>query len=200
MSQEMNTNKTTTAGQAAPHPSSGQPRHNHPDPNHHQQQQQQQPHVYQCQQCDWTSGYSYNVRRHCRKEHWGQLKFACDLCPAVLSWGKKALRNHMARTHREREVGCDLCAYRGHSEEIVYRHKVAVHQKRYNPARVECWMCGHYYASKAGLDRHILRVHAGVKAPRPAVSEGSWPCGLCPRSFGQKRNLNRHMRNYHHAH
>ena len=203
MSQEMNTNKTTTADQAAPHPhpSSGHPRHNHQDEDFRSDfRYDHQLHQYQCQQCEWTSSYSYNVRRHCRKEHWGQLKFACDLCPAVLGWSKKAMKLHMARTHREREVACDQCSYKGHTEEIVHTHRVAVHERRYNPSKVECYMCAQYYASKAGLDRHILRVHAGVKGPKPITREGSWPCDLCPKSFGQKRYLQRHLKNYHHAH
>ena len=201
MSQEMNTNKTTTTSQATPHPPSGQPRHNHQDEERSDFRYDHQLHQYQCQQCEWTSSYSYNVRRHCRKEHWGQLKFACDLCPAVLGWSKKSLKLHMARTHREREVVCDQCSYRGHNEEIVHAHRVAVHEKRYNPARVECRQCGEYYASKWGRDSHILRVHAGWKGPKKTTaSVESWPCELCPKSFGQKRYLHRHLKNYHHAH
>jgi hypothetical protein len=167
---------------------------NHQDPNHHQL------HQHQCQECEWSSRYSYNVKRHYRKQHWGQLRFECEYCVAVLGWSRKALKNHMDRTHRAQEVPCDQCSYRGYSEEIVYAHRVAVHEKRYNPySRVECHQCGGYYTSKRGLDRHILRVHMGVKGPKPITSEGSWPCGLGPKSFGRKRYLNSHMKNYHHA-
>ena len=197
MSQEMynmKTNKTAAPAQ--------EDNHHHQEDQRHHRQQQQQSFKYQCKQCEWSSRYSYNVARHNRKAHWGQLEFPCDLCPAVLGWSRATLRNHKARFHREREVLCDQCDYRGHNQEIVHSHQVAVHEMRYR-RKLECRQCGQYYVNQWGLDRHILRVHAGVKEPKKQPTAGvgsSWPCGLCPRVFGQKRYLNRHMINYHHAH
>ena len=179
---------------AAPHPPAPTQdnHHHHQDQHHHRQQQFQ----YKCGECDWTSAYSYNVKRHSRAQHWGQLKFECGLCPAVLNWSQATLDNHMARVHREKLVGCDQCEYRGHTEKIVHTHRRAVHERR-GVRRMECGQCGRVYASKYGLKEHTLHTHAGVKRTPRQVEVGSWACGLCPKVFRQKSYLDKHVRRTH---
>ena len=179
MSYKMNITKKTTAGVATLPPDS-----------HHRY------HRHQCLQCDWSSQYRYNVKRHTRKQHWGQLRFECDLCSAVLGWSKTTLDNHMARVHKEKLVGCDQCEYRGHTENIVHTHRRAVHEKR-GVRRMECGQCGRVYASKYGLKEHTLHTHAGVKRTPRQVEVGSWACGLCPKVFRQKSYLDKHVRRTH---
>ncbi|MCP4061002.1 MAG: hypothetical protein GY738_27690 [Pseudoalteromonas sp.] len=181
MSYKMNITKKTTAGVATLPPDS-----------------QLQSHWHQCLQCDWSSQYRYNVKRHTRKQHWGQLRFECDLCPAVLGWSKTTLDNHMARVHKEKLVGCDQCEYRGHTENIVHTHRRQVHEKRW-VRRVQCGRCGEVYASKYELEKHTLHIHEGVKRPSRQVEVGSWSCGLCPKVFEQKKYLDRHFRRQHHS-
>jgi KRAB domain-containing zinc finger protein len=135
-------------------------------------------------------------------------KFICDLCSIEFSY-KLSLRRHIEENHLSVVTifSCSECSYVTKSSGNFYHHEKS-HNKQF-----VCKICDMKFAVPSYLKRHIA-IHSDVKAFKCDQCEYSgkskhhlykhkrshskpFKCPHCSKEYGQRKNLNYHLKRAH---
>lgn len=157
------------------------------------------------QVCKECNGVFINLRAHIKEVHERRREHVCTFCSKEFA-KKSGLVRHIQTVHEKlRNWFCDLCEKAFGEKGQMQRHQ----KTHFKPLTTEaecklddlideeeivedkvrfiCGICKKKVNSKAALRRHKATVH-GKKRP--------WLCDLCPKSFGEKYNLLRHIKSH----
>ncbi|XP_035708074.1 zinc finger protein 26-like [Folsomia candida] len=112
--------------------------------------------VLNCNLCPMTFLHRDGLQAHIRGRHENQRNFCCTFCGKSFSI-LNSLQRHVDAIHpvsKEKIHSCDKCEYRSHS-----KHNLAMHIRRHNVKKHECYFCGKKFASFQDLVRHCGRIH-----------------------------------------
>ena len=136
---------------------------------------------YQCQQCDFETSWSGNLRKHVKAKHVG-VRYPCDQCDYKAS-REDHLKKHKEYKHEGVRYPCDKCDYKGITQNALKVHKESKHQG----VCYYCDNCQYKATTPAGLKKHVESIHAGVR----------YPCDQCDYNGTQNSNLRTHKKIYH---
>lgn len=111
---------------------------------------------FKCKICTMTFLTSLNLQRHSSAVHENQRNFCCIFCSKRFSISHN-LHRHVVSMHpvnKEKIYSCDQCEYKSHST-----WNLAVHRKRHDAKKRECYFCGKKFANFSDLRRHCGRIH-----------------------------------------
>ena len=140
----------------------------------------------QCELCKVKINAT-SYKRHMKTQHdLGQgKKWQCQLCFKILE--SKARLNGHEKTHnnqaKEKEFQCDKCSYASSNKNYLRDHKRRIHT-----AQEGLWMCFKDKCQtkpKSFLNNDLLSKHQNT--------HNDLPCPKCPKRFGAKRNMKKHM-------
>ena len=156
------------------------------------------------QHCDICNKLFVNLRSHVQQVHQKLRTHPCHLCDKT--FGKKSgLDRHILTVHEKmRNYYCDLCQKSFGEKAQLLRHR-KIHFKSTSPEpdsgsisedqeiiedkkRYKCGRCKKILNSRAALKRHRSLVH---------LKERNFLCNFCPKKFGEKSNLMRHIMKAH---
>ena len=144
--------------------------------------------TFQCHQCERSFTEKSRLRKHTRFVH-DMIQFLCDRCTFK---GKTQgdLKKHILWIHEGKGPQCELCDYKPTQKSAMARHMALIHGNgqptKYKDPISMCIECGETYATKVGLDKHMM-VHTGEKP---------FSCEQCGKAFSQKVVLQQHMRTH----
>lgn len=141
----------------------------------HVQQVHQKLRTHTCHLCDKPFGKKSGLDRHILTVHEKMRNYYCDLCQK--SFGEKA------QLLRHRKIHFKSNALEPDSESISEDQEIIEDKKRY-----KCGRCKKILNSRAALKRHRSLVH---------LKERNFLCNFCPKKFGEKSNLMRHIMKAH---
>ena len=151
---------------------------------------------YQCDKCDFVSGYTQHLRHHKAAKH-NRNKYRCGKCNhKVLT--TRALRQHQIRKHGETQIQddlteqlkivnnqkmpCDECG------KYVKRISIKMHARNvHNRTNFMCNECGRSFSS-----HNMLQIHVGVRHDNI-----NYPCDQCEFKSGYKTKLKEHIETKH---
>ena len=93
---------------------------------------------YFCNQCDYSSSYIKNVKRHTEIAHEG-IGYPCELCDFSATRPSQ-LRTHKRSKHEEFRYSCDQCAYSASCLPYLKRHKESTHSKKSEKEMKPIWI------------------------------------------------------------
>ena len=168
---------------------------------------------FKCEQCDYVSQRSSNLKRHIRTVHTTQTKrpYKCDICGICSFKEKHHLTDHKA-SHglTELEHACSDCDYRTHLKQNLTRHKLS-----HMPKAQQCTQCDKKFRTKTDLKQHVATMHGGehhhcdqcdyyserrarlLEHMRVHTGEKRYKCPVCARAFAFSSNFNTHMKSLH---
>ena len=136
------------------------------------------------------------------------LGLTCKQCGAVFT-RKWILDRHKETVQDKKKIKCDQCDQSFTLEHHLKRHKLAVHEKK----GYECDECDFFTSWKDNLNRHKEGEHGvetkkrkpepekekvNVKKVKIEVDEATpFQCIQCESTFGQKKNLIKHIESVH---
>lgn len=132
---------------------------------------------FQCKDCTFETANKDHFRNHFQTHHTRETLhslLSCKICPKTFST-KSSYQQHM-RVHLKL-FKCDSCPKAFSIQSRLNRHS-AVHSM----TEPTCHICNRQ-VKRGTLKRH-MRIH---------VTEKSFQCGICPRSFSLEINLNKHL-------
>lgn len=156
------------------------------------------------QNCDICNKLFVSLRSHVQQVHQKLRTYICHLC--TKSFGKKSgLDRHILTVHEKmRNYYCDLCQKSFGEKAQLFRHrKIHFKETALEPdsgsisedqeiiedkKRYKCGRCKKILNSRAALKRHRSLVH---------LKERNFLCNFCPKKFGEKSNLMRHIMKAH---
>ena len=141
----------------------------------HVQQVHQKLRTHTCHLCDKPFGKKSGLDRHILTVHEKMRNYYCDLCQK--SFGEKA------QLLRHRKIHFKSTALEPDSGSISEDQEIIEDKKRY-----KCGRCKKILNSRAALKRHRSLVH---------LKERNFLCNFCPKKFGEKSNLMRHIMKAH---
>ena len=141
-----------------------------------------------CTICKKTYTRTSMLRAHVEKFHLGKGKFQCDGCDKTFI-EKKMLEAHKEKEHRGGGFPCDTCGKLFMTEKIKSNHEELHLNKEKNiPCSIEgCTI-------KFRLDRY-RKEHESHCRYNPNRLE--YPCPHCTRTFFQRKQLTRHIKEDH---
>ena len=136
------------------------------------------------------------------------LGLTCKQCGAVFT-RKWLLDRHKASVHKKKKIQCDQCDQTFTQSGHLKRHKLGAHEAK----EYECDKCDFVTSRKDNLNRHKLGEH-GVETkkrkPEPEKEKLNikkvkieadealpFQCTQCESTFGQKKNLIKHIESVH---
>ena len=115
------------------------------------------PHVFQCIECDLTSGSKRVVHEHYQLKHNSSLQFPCNQC-SYIAKRRKDLKYHISAVHEDtqKRFKCDDCG--------VFVKNLRAHKKlKHERIKYPCSRCPFQASSKNYLKRHEDGLHDGIK-------------------------------------
>ena len=103
----------------------------------------------------------------------------CQHCGKVFQKPEQ-LRTHLRYNHKERQVICDICKHKFHSNRDLTRHINSVHEGKKD---VQCGSCGKFFTCSNTLKTHERCVHLKLKL---------YKCEVCKKSFTLADTLKKH--------
>ena len=129
-----------------------------------------------CDQCDYVTGSSNQLRDHINIKHLGKT-FPCTLCDHV-AYYTQSLSDHVRRVHRNKRYPCDACDKEFMSNEGLRNHQDSAH----NDSSYPCSQCESILKNRAALRKHIR-----IKHESPMMQ-----CEFCDYSTQNKTNMKCH--------
>ena len=159
---------------------------------------------YKCVVCDYAAKDKSTLKRHIQR-HNGVRPHKCEIC-GLAFFERSKLKRHL-QTHgilmpgmppqdKPREIAshvtdggditfpCDKCDKTYTSKSSLLQHRQCKHREG---TYYECGICGIPFHSSTTLKIHH-RIHTGEKP---------FQCTQCGKTFAQRSNFNKHMRNIH---
>lgn len=134
---------------------------------------------YVCTKCSASYSQSYALKLH-MLAHDGIVLNQCENCGRSFQSANLLKKHGRMCSHMIADLRCDLCP------EMTMRTKreLGQHRKWYHPGvkSSACKVCKTMIITN-NMKKHLL-VHTGEKA---------YPCGVCPKRFAQKTQLDLHM-------
>lgn len=156
------------------------------------------PSVYNCKNCCFTTPRESVFKLHCMT-HFTIVSenkiFACDECskvfkrPHLLNAHKKKRHSNLPKDFKCDELNCDFATKYA---KTIETHKLR-HKKKKKVTKIPCKVasCSETFASKCGLDRHILYRHSDT-----LPSESVLTCESCPQKFSNREQLDKHIQSH----
>ena len=150
---------------------------------------------FKCDFCDKAFMQREFLIRH-QYVHSTEAPFRCEFCDACFRQ-RVNLKQHQIRRHPEsvKEAAADLHRPHACPEEHCEKRfrttsELKNHMLYHGDIRrsYSCHFCSSAFVEKRHLDRHIRRVHTGVR---------NFVCNQCDKSFYEKYELNYHCRRFH---
>ena len=115
------------------------------------------PHVFQCIECDFTSGSKVVVHEHYQIRHNNSIQFPCGQC-SYIAKKRRDLKYHISAVHEntQKRFKCDVC---GAIVVNLRAHKKMTHERIKYP----CSRCPFQASSKVYLQSHESQLHDGIK-------------------------------------
>lgn len=169
-----------------------------------------------CDQCDYRTARSVELRRHIQVKHEGMrficevcgvetttqshlnfhvkqrhtpeliVNVPCDICGKVFKFAKN-LTGHMRKVHSKRSF-CQHCGYQSKSHEDLKLHLANLHDELKN--KFQCPKCNKILSAKNAFKYHMRFQHAEEPLEK-------FPCHFCDYESVSKANLQRHVESIH---
>ena len=136
------------------------------------------------------------------------MAFTCNLCPSTFTEAT-SLSRHIRTQHGNTTYQCERCVFTTKRKDKLKQHIESKHYKN----TFKCLHCTFECARKDNLTRHINAYHevpVNPLAPTPdfdwaddveqeerTQKEVTFRCDQCTSTFGERKNLNRHISSVH---
>ncbi|XP_046560948.1 zinc finger protein 43-like [Haliotis rubra] len=145
---------------------------------------------HKCPHCNFTFYLKCVMDNHIARKHLfpERMRFVCSVC------GKRFPKGFHQKVHEQWKHGIDhdikryKCPVEDCSFETCSKSNLDAHRNVHTDKRYDCQYCSIKLKTTATLQRHINKVHLGI---RPYL------CQMCGHSFGDYHNLQSHIVNKH---
>ena len=132
----------------------------------------------QCSSCQKSFKSLRMLEKHIARGCCGTENL-CQHCGKVFQKPEQ-LRTHLRYNHKERQVTCNICKHKFHSNRDLTRHINSVHEGK---KEVQCGTCGKFFTCSNTLKTHERCVHLKLKL---------YKCEQCQKSFTLADTLKKH--------
>ena len=171
---------------------------------------------YDCDQCDFQSGYKNFLRIHIKKVH-ELYRHKCNLCDELFT-NSVNLRNHIRFVHEGLHYICQICNRphthkRGLDRHLVNHHTVSSLVDMNEIQEYNCGSCLFQTTNRILIRTHVTKFHKELfyecghkKVPWTIGKEEeklvcpmctTFPCPFCGFETSQGVNLQKHISEYH---
>ncbi|XP_071115505.1 zinc finger protein 184-like [Haliotis cracherodii] len=145
---------------------------------------------HKCPHCNFTFYLKCVMDNHIARKHLfpERMRFVCSVC------GKRFPKGFHQKVHEQWKHGVNhdikryKCPVEDCSFETCSKSNLDTHRNVHTDKRYDCQYCSIKLKTTATLQRHINKVHLGI---RPYL------CQMCGHSFGDYHNLQSHIVNKH---
>ncbi|KAI8431633.1 hypothetical protein MSG28_016112 [Choristoneura fumiferana] len=133
---------------------------------------------YSCDVCNKKFRFQCFLKRHALL-HTGEKPHQCEVCKRQFAQQSHLLK-HMRIHTGEKPFTCETCNKNFRCKSNLVQHQL-MHTRDPPPT---CHICNKQYQQKIHLEKHIMRIHQGIKP---------YMCEICNKPFRDKCDLKRHM-------
>ena len=138
---------------------------------------------YACDNCEYESSISANLKRHQAGVHANEKQFRCEECGKYFNQ-KRNMIEHNSTEHKKEKYKCDVkkCEKEFWSKSSLTRHAIS-HADMQSVLTNNCDKCSFTTKEKSTLKRHISIIH---------LKEKLFQCTECKYVATQNGNLKKH--------
>ncbi|XP_053382976.1 zinc finger protein 652-A-like isoform X2 [Mercenaria mercenaria] len=151
---------------------------------------------YCCDECDFTSNFTHNMRKHLWKVHQREEYkplnaapqftkvdglYRCEQCPFT-SVVSSNLKQHIGCKHRKQKFKCGICEKTYNSKYRLGGHIKAIHENK----KLLCHICSKQFNTRRSLNFHLRKAHEKDYVEK-------FHCKICDKYFSDSRHFDGHM-------
>ncbi|ODM87422.1 putative zinc finger protein [Orchesella cincta] len=140
--------------------------------------------AHKCSECSVAFGRKYDLQHHIRTVHRNIRPFPCPLCDKSFAL-KANLKTQINIHSNEKPYKCDQCGMRFSQPSNMKKH-LKRHDFK-NSRNYWCSKCSTDFPQMLTFERHYLKEHVGIE-------EDVLQCLFCEQRFGQRKDLELHIR------